>query len=215
MKKYIGMAWPSDGLNDSEYWRYLPKNYELLISRYRVSGSLKPEIIKKEGNLNTISKSIESLNYKKLDIIILCDFACSVVNLNYHKRSELYFNNKFNIPCINILSATLNFINKRRKKISIISPYNRKITEKFAKLIQNHNSISSIDYLSLNSEIEIEGIEKKLKVLKLSNKQNDILFIGGGISISNFLRKFKENYGINIYSSPFILIKNTIKILDE
>ena len=26
-KKYIGMAWPSDGINDSEYWNYLPKKY--------------------------------------------------------------------------------------------------------------------------------------------------------------------------------------------
>ena len=28
MKKYIGMAWPSDGLNDSEYWQLIPKNIE-------------------------------------------------------------------------------------------------------------------------------------------------------------------------------------------
>tara|TARA_B100000963_G_C22494582_1_gene610848 strand:- start:370 stop:1017 length:648 start_codon:yes stop_codon:yes gene_type:complete len=214
MKKYIGMAWPSDGLNDSEYWRYLPNNYELLISRYRVSGSLKPEIIKKEGNINTISKSIESLNYKKLDIIILCDFACSVMNLNYHKISELYFTNKFKIPCINILSATLNFINKRRKKLSIISPYNKQITEKFSSLVQNNSSIASIDYLSLNSEVEIDKIDTKIKTLKLHLLDNDILFLGGGISISHFYKKFKKNYGINIYSSPLILIKNTINILD-
>ena len=36
MKKYIGMAWPSDGLNDSEYWSYLSANFELLITRYPV-----------------------------------------------------------------------------------------------------------------------------------------------------------------------------------
>ena len=65
-KKYIGMAWPSDGLNDSEYWKNLPKNFELLISRYKVSGSLKPNILKKEANLKRISRSLETLNLKKI-----------------------------------------------------------------------------------------------------------------------------------------------------
>ena len=74
-KKYIGMAFPSDGLNDSEYWKILPKNFELLISRYEVSGSLSSKILKKEANLNKISKSIDKLNIKKLNMIILCDFA--------------------------------------------------------------------------------------------------------------------------------------------
>ena len=94
-KRYIGMAWPSDGLNDSEYWKYLPKNYELLISRYNVSGSLNPNILKKEANLKKISKSLEFLNIKKLNILILCDFAASVLNKNYYKNSELYFQEKF------------------------------------------------------------------------------------------------------------------------
>ena len=35
MKKYFGLAWPSDGLNDSEYWQLIPKNIELLIARYQ------------------------------------------------------------------------------------------------------------------------------------------------------------------------------------
>ena len=72
------MAWPSDGLNDSEYWKYLPNNYELLISRYNVSGSLNPIILKKEANLNRIFQSLKILNIKKLDVLILCDFVASI-----------------------------------------------------------------------------------------------------------------------------------------
>ena len=117
-KKYIGMAWPSDGLNDSEYWKNLPKNFELLISRYKVSGSLKPNILKKEANLKRISRSLETLNLKKINILILCDFASSVLNKDYIEKSQLYFKKKFNLPCINIVSSTLNFIENRKKTAS-------------------------------------------------------------------------------------------------
>ena len=116
-KKFIGMAWPSDGINDSEYWNYLPKKYELLISRYPVSGSLKVEILKKESNLNNIMKCLRVMTTEKLDTIILCDFGSSVLNgQNFINKSEVYFRKKFNIPCLNIVNSTVRFIEKRKKK---------------------------------------------------------------------------------------------------
>lgn len=212
-KKYIGMAWPSDGLNDSEYWKNLPKNFELLISRYKVSGSLKPNILKKEANLKRISRSLETLNLKKINILILCDFASSVLNKDYIKKSQLYFKKKFNLPCINIVSSTLNFIENRKKNISIISPYNKIITKKFLSLIKDKSRISSISNLSFNSEEEIDDTKSILKKLKLNTYKNDLLFIGGGITISTFSKFYKNKYGYNVYSSPIILIDDVVTLL--
>ena len=212
-KKYIGMAWPSDGLNDSEYWKNLPKNFELLISRYKVSGSLKPNILKKEANLKRISHSLETLNLKKINILILCDFASSVSNKDYIKKSELYFKKKFNLPCINIVSSTLNFIENRKKNISIISPYNKIITKKFLALIKDKSCISSISNLSFNSEEEIDDTKSILKKLKLNSYKNDLLFIGGGITISSFSKLYKNKYGYIVYSSPIILIDDVIALI--
>ena len=212
-KKYIGMAWPSDGLNDSEYWKNLPKNFELLISRYKVSGSLKPNILKKEANLKRISRSLETLNLKKINILILCDFASSVLNKDYIEKSQLYFKKKFNLPCINIVSSTLNFIENRKKNISIISPYNKIITKKFFFLIKDKSRISSISNLSFNSEEEIDDTKSFLKKLKLNTYKNDLLFIGGGITISTFSKFYKNKYGYNVYSSPIILIDDVVTLL--
>ena len=212
-KKYIGMAWPSDGLNDSEYWKNLPKNFELLISRYKVSGSLKPNILKKEANLRRISRSLETLNLKKINILILCDFASSVLNKDYIEKSQLYFKKKFNLPCINIVSSTLNFIENRKKNISIISPYNKIITKKFLSFIKDKSRITSISNLSFNSEEEIDDTNSILKKLKLNTYKNDLLFIGGGITISTFSKFYKNKYGYNVYSSPIILIDDVVTLL--
>ena len=214
MKKiYIGMAWPSDGLNDSEYWKILPKNYELLISRYKVSGSLNPKVLKKEANLKKISEAIKALNLKKLNLIILCDFASSVLNDNYLSKSENYFQSKFKIPCINIVTSTIKFISTRKKNLSIISPYNSKITESFIKLLPKKNLIKSISYLSLKSEDEIDNTDK-LTPSKFKDINNDILFIGGGVSINNFSNNYKKKFRYKIYSSPLVLIKDALKRLN-
>ena len=84
------MAWPSDGLNDSEYWQLIPKNIELLIARYPVSGSLNLKDLKKEANLSNMYEVIKKLHVKKLNSLILCDFASSVLNENYISNSELF-----------------------------------------------------------------------------------------------------------------------------
>ena len=60
---------------------------------------------------------------------------------------------------------------------------------------------------------EIEDVKYIVRDLKLNSYKNDILFIGGGITISSFAKYYKNNYGFNIYSSPLILIKDTINFL--
>ena len=67
--------------------------------------------------------------------------------------------------------------------------------------------------LSLKSEEEIEDVKYFIKDLKLNNYRNDILFIGGGIAISSFATFYKNKYGFNIFSSPLILIRETINLL--
>ena len=34
LEKNIGFLWPCDGLNDSEYWKFLPKDVGWLTARY-------------------------------------------------------------------------------------------------------------------------------------------------------------------------------------
>ena len=214
MKKYIGMAWPSDGLNDSEYWRLIPKNIELLIARYPVSGSLNLKNLKKEANLSNIYEVIKKLHVKKLNSLILCDFASSVLNENYISNSELFFKAKLKIPCLNIVSSTIKFISNRKKKITIISPYSENITKKFINLLPNTDNVNSVKSLSLNSEVDISNIYKELKILNLKKSDGDLIFIGGGVTITNFKKEIENSLKIKVYSSPLLIIKDAIKMIN-
>ena len=214
MKKYIGMAWPSDGLNDSEYWQLIPKNIELLIARYPVSGSLNLKYLKKEANLSNIYEVIKKLHMKKLNSLILCDFASSVLNENYISNSESFFKKKLKIPCLNIVSSTINFISNRKKKITIISPYSENITKKFINLLPNTNNVNSVKSLSLNNEVDISNIYKELQNLNLKKGDGDLIFIGGGVTITNFKKEIENSLNIKVYSSPLLIIKDAIKMIN-
>tara|TARA_B100000212_G_scaffold172029_1_gene129316 strand:- start:183 stop:833 length:651 start_codon:yes stop_codon:yes gene_type:complete len=211
MKQYIGMAWPSDGLNDSEYWSYVPPNYELLITRYPVSGLFTKKNLINEGKIKFISKFIKNIKIDNLDILIICDFAGSVLNgINYINKMENHFINKFNIPTINIVNSTLNFINNHRKKISIVSPYSKNITDQFLKLIKNKNSIEKIYNLNFKSEKEINSELNIEDYNKFKNLKSDLFFIGGGVTIRYYKKSIQNKFKNKIYSSPMILINDAI-----
>ena len=213
MKKYIGMAWPSDGLNDSEYWSYVPPNYELLITRYPVSGLFTKKNLINEGKIKFISKFIKNIKIENLDSLIFCDFAGSVLNgANYINKMENHFTKKFNIPTINIVNSTLNFINNHKKKISIISPYSKNITNDFLKLIKNKNSIEKIFNLNFKSEKEINSDNNIIDHNKFRNLKGDLFFIGGGVTIRYYKKINQSKIKNKIYSSPMILVNDAIKL---
>ena len=212
MKKYIGMAWPSDGLNDSEYWSYLSSNYELLIIRYPVSGSFKKKLLIKEGKIKFVSQFLKNIKLDNLDALILCDFASSVLNgKKYILKSELFFKKKLNVPVLNIVTSSLNFINNHKNKISIVSPYKNNITNTFLELIKDKKIIDKIFNLNFKSEKEINSTKNIIDYKKFKNLNSDLLFIGGGISVRYYKKYLQKKIKNKIYSSPMLLVKDTIK----
>ena len=212
MKKYIGMAWPSDGLNDSEYWSYLSSNYELLIIRYPVSGSFKKELLIKEGKIKFVSQFLKNIKLDNLDALILCDFASSVLNgEKYILKSELFFKKKLNVPVLNIVTSSLNFINNHKNKISIVSPYKNNITNTFLELIKDKKIIDKIFNLNFKSEKEINSTKNIIDYKKFKNLNSDLLFIGGGISVRCYKKYLQKKIKNKIYSSPMLLVKDIIK----
>ena len=170
--------------------------------------------LKKEANLSNIYEVIKKLHMKKLNSLILCDFASSVLNENYISNSESFFKAKLKIPCLNIVSSTIKFISNRKKKITIISPYSENITKKFINLLPKTNNVNSVKSLSLNSEVNISNIYKELKTLNLKKSDGDLIFIGGGVTITNFKKEIENSLNIKVYSSPLLIIKDAIKIIN-
>ena len=126
---------------------------------------------------------------------------------------EDHFKKKLNIPSINIVNSTLNFINNRKKKISIISPYNKNITNEFLKLIKNKNLIEKTLVLNLKSEKKINSDNNIISYNNFRDLKSDLFFIGGGVTIRYYKKRYQKKIKNQIYSSPMILVNDAIKII--
>ena len=78
----------------------------------------------------------------------------------------------------------------------------------------NTHNINSVKSLSLNSEVDISNIYKELKNLSLKKSDGDLIFIGGGVTITNFKKEIEHSLNIKIYSSPLLIIKDAIKVIN-
>ena len=128
---------------------------------------------------------------------------------------EYHFTKILNIPTINIVNSTLNFINNHRKKISIISPYSNSITKEFLKLIKNKNTIERVFNLSFKSEKEINSNINIIEYNKLKDLKGDLFFIGGGVTIRYYKKIYQTKLKNKIYSSPMILVNDAVKIINS
>ena len=70
--------------------------------------------------------------------------------------------------------------------------------------------ISSTVNLSLKSEIEINSIENFINLKHDTILNNDLLFIGGGITISNLTNYYKSKFNIKVFSSPMLIINDAV-----
>ena len=92
-----------------------------------------------------------------------------------------------------IVSSTINFINKKKKDISIISPYNKKITSNFINLLPNNNNIKSVVNLSFSSELEIENKYKNFDVLNINKKLSDpVVYWGWRIQLAILAKNYEK-----------------------
>ena len=42
---------------------------------------------------------------------------------------------------------------------------------------------------------------------------NDLLFIGGGVSVSSLVNYYKKNFDIKVFSSPMLIIKDAVTLV--
>ena len=78
-------------------------------------------------------------------------------------------------------------------------------------MIKDKKMIDKIFNLNFKSEKEINSSKNIIDYKKFKNLNSDLLFIGGGISIRYYEKYLQKRIKNKIYSSPMLLIKDTIK----
>ena len=81
-EKNIGFLWPCDGLNDQEYWLYLPRNIGWLTARYDADTQtelLTQDNLEQYASFETLKRAARIFKSVKLDAIACGDHAASFI----------------------------------------------------------------------------------------------------------------------------------------
>ena len=81
-RKTIGFLWPCDGLNDQEYWKFLPNDVSWLTARYGAetgTEELSENNLQKYSSLELLRQTAKLFPTAKLDSVACGDHAASFI----------------------------------------------------------------------------------------------------------------------------------------
>ena len=88
-KKNIGFLWPCDGLNEQEYWKFLPKDVRWLTARYGAeteTEELTEKNLEQYASLKILKKAASLFHTIALDGLACGDHAASFILGKKHEE---------------------------------------------------------------------------------------------------------------------------------
>jgi 4-aminobutyrate aminotransferase-like enzyme/maleate cis-trans isomerase len=158
----IAFIWPNDGLNDDEFWAYLPPGVSWLTTRY--PGTLEGHGLDREtflasAELGPMIAAARLMRPVRPDVVALGDHAGSFINgrggdeTQAAALAEAAGAPRATTPATAMVAA-LRHLNARR--IVVASPYDREVTDAGIAFLESHGfEVLAVERDSLTDEHEI------------------------------------------------------------
>ncbi len=187
----LGLLWPADGRNDAEFWRWLPRNVELLIARYDVGGTLDLGQLQSDAEAEILKSAAGLLRHVQPDAVGLGDCAGSFIggkgiDLDQAKAVS----DVLGCPALTMSTALIVAANSlAMKNVAVLSPYSADVTDKLVEFLDQHGiGTASRLALDLGDEQTIDAMSATDWITHASNltpRGDGLIVAGGGISLSN------------------------------
>ncbi len=194
----IAFIWPDDGLNDDEFWAYLPDGVAWLTTRFpgTLEGhALDTATFEASAELAPMVAAARLMRGVRPDVVALGDHAGSFIKGNGHDLvqaralAEAAGARHGTTPSTAMIEALRHF---GARKLAVTSPYDEEVTAKGVAFLESHGfEVVTFKRLRLVDEHEIEAVESKdWYAIALEAWRPDIdaiALLGGGIRTAHML----------------------------
>jgi len=198
----IAFIWPNDGLNDDEFWAYLPPGASWLTTRY--PGTLEGHGLDREtfmasAELGPMIAAARLMRPVRPDVVALGDHAGSFIKgpgADVEQAAALA--EAAGAPLATTPStamvAALRHLGARR--IAVTSPYDREVTEAGIAFLEAHGfEVVAVETCALTDEHEIASMDAegwRERALRADRKEAEaIALFGGGIRTAGMLPRLE------------------------
>lgn len=211
-RKRIGIICPDDGINDDEYWEYLPPGVTLLWTRYRTPKRFEPisvEMVGSYGDMAVVEESAKTLEITQPDVVVFCCNSCGFVHgLNGDRGIRRSIQKAAKSPAISITSAELEALKALgAKRVAVGGPYPVEVTAKLVTLLEAEGyEVTDSQSLSMTAEWQIgnaaPSVWADLAKRVDSPTADCVLLACGGIRTAAVMTSLENDLGKPVVSAP-------------
>ncbi|MGH6954402.1 MAG: maleate cis-trans isomerase family protein [Alphaproteobacteria bacterium] len=138
----IGLVAPDDGINDDEYWNYLPEGVSLLIGRFTTSmrdDSIAPHMVDAYGDLSVLERAADVLKITRPSAVVFGCTSCSFIRgVGWDLKQGETIGRVCGCPGTTVSTAIVAALRTMGvKSVSMGAPYPESVTEKFATFLRD------------------------------------------------------------------------------
>jgi maleate isomerase len=218
----IGLVSPDDGINDDEYWRYLPEGVSLLFTRYRTAtrfDPISPAMLDTYAELAPIVDAAETLRITRPKVIVyLCNSCSFVRGVGYDLKIAEAIRQATSIPAITISTAQVQALKALGvQRVAVAAPYPADVTLLLARFLEGHGFVVTGNRSAgMTSEWQIGNAPQSfwyaLAAEADSHEAECVLLACSGIRTSAILEPLEADLGKPVVSAPSATIWAALRL---
>ena len=138
----IGLVMPDDGVNDDEYWLYLPEGVSVMIGRYTTDtrdDDISPDMVDAYAGLEILERAAEVLKITRPSAVVFGCTSCSFVRgVGWDLKQAETIGRVCNAPGTTVSTAMVAALRTMGiKTVAMAAPYPDSVTERFATFLRD------------------------------------------------------------------------------
>ena len=216
----IAFLFPADGLNDDEFWNYLPEGVALLTARYAVTGQLSAESLEADADLAPIRDAARLFTPADVDVAALGDCAGGFILGPRHEqamiRAAATALDRPATAMSGAIVAALRVLGARR--VALAAPYPREVVDRLVAYLDECGieitTCRALDHLRESAIAGLTPADWHRTARALATPAADALVLGGGgIRAAAALDAMEAELGMPVVAGPGALIWHACRLI--
>lgn len=218
----LGLLSPDDGINDDEFWNYLPDGVSLIFTRYRTAtrfDPISPDMVDRYADLEPILDAAETLRITRPGaIVFLCNSCSFVRGVGGDVKISAAIEQAVDIPATTISTAQVQALRTLGvQRVAVAGPYPPEVTQLLVDFLEGHGfEVTGSQSAGMETEWEIgnsmPSVWYNLARAVNSPRAECVLLACSGIRTAAIIEPLETDLGKPVVSAPAVSIWAALRL---